>query len=343
MMNVNTLNKLLVSIVFFLPSVSLSMYGPNNNLNKYISIAEKNERRQEAALLASTPDLVLSSAAVVAATSAIFLSNPALGSSALFHGFSVLTPEVIYRLSKLQEFYSIKAPLNFAGLLQDLRPLLDPTKSIFIGGKEYMVAKEFNDITHTGYLRKNITLTAAYTAENNTSHSLTTHNQYEIYLMPDDSNLVYTFGEITQVLHNELAAENIAFIAIRPTPNPNNDAKQILPRIVIVLKHHASTANAEQILKITYKALKKEANIKPSGYWPRYSEEIIFDDNAWTPITENLKRIFYIGMGNTDFKSLHPENFERKKFLGITRHGDMAYPINTTAEEKLDTPIIIGK
>lgn len=47
-------------------------------------------------------------------------------------------------------------------------------------------------------------------------------------------------------------------------------------------------------------------------------------------------------MGNTDFKMLHPEQFEHKKFLGITRQGDMAYPLNTPEAEKIHI-IVINK
>ena len=162
------------------------------------------------------------------------------------------------------------------------------------------------------------------------------------YIMPNDSYLVKAFESITKALHDTKEANEIAFVAIRPTPKIDNDAKQILPRIAIVLKQNTDKNTAEKILKIAYNTLKTIAFITPSGYWPRYSEQVTVYDDAWTPVTENLKKMFFIGIGNTDFKSLHTEQFGRKKFLGITKQGDMAYPIKTIAEEKLDT-IVIGK
>lgn len=52
--------------------------------------------------------------------------------------------------------------------------------------------------------------------------------------------------------------------------------------------------------------------------------------------------MFFIGTGNSNFKAVHPEYFERKKWLGIAQQSDRTYLLHTPEAEKIDT-IVIGK
>lgn len=328
----------LCSVLMLMQTIFSSDYdwSPKESyeLKKYIKKAHSKERAYDKAHYDSDDAFNIATAATAASCIGACI-NPALlpwlaGNVGVVGG---LAAGAIYK------HYITKTPYRFSEKLEELHKLIDTRKSTFIGGKEYMLAKQFNDLEGTGYIQMNPTLEAVCSAEGHGMHQLTNQKQYEIYVMPNDSYLVYAFDAITKALKD---AQSIAFIAIRPTPILTNNAKQILPRIVIVLKQGADKKAAEQILQIAYTALKNETYIKSVGYQPRYSQQVTVQDNAWTPVTENLKKMFFIGMGNTDFKMLHPEQFERKKFLGITRQGDMAYPLNTPEAEKIHT-IVIGK
>jgi hypothetical protein len=224
--------------------------------------------------------------------------------------------------------------------------LIDKDKSIVMGGKDYLLSKDFNNTANTGYAEINLKTCETAKLEKE-EFPLSAKKQYEIYIMPDDKNLVPAFDAITKTLKNSVDNSAVAFIAIRPTPIPTNSTKQIVPRIVIVLKDigseiaisHAPTYNkqaADHILGIVYEALETIPGIKASGYWPRYSDKVIFGTIVGKQFMPKLDiPLVFIGQGNTDFKMANPKEFERKKLLGITRAGDMAYPLNTPESEKI--------
>ncbi len=308
-------------------------------LKKYHEIAKDKENRRHSLICEGYDPVMLAMASTMVLTAAA-MSNPAISPAAAktsFGLYAALHAQWQYK------WYTASSPYGFAYMLKGLEERTLNDKTVFIGGKEYLLDKKFNDIKNTGYISNRTNFDETCSAENQHIHQLISKKQYEIYAMPDDGILADTFTKITQALHNSAESKNIAFIALRPTPVLTNNAKQILPRIAIVLKENSSKQSMDNILKIAYLSLKKENDIKyikASGYWPRYSEHVTFHDNAWNPVSEKLQNMFFVGIGNTDFKGLHHEQFERKKFLGITRNGDMVYPVNTPKSEKINTIII---
>lgn len=331
--------KIYVSLFATIICTQTIIPAKNWNLNKYIQKAKTEGIKQSPSVC---DDAIMAAMLATAGLGVAHLAAPAYITLKSIAGAAIAAEFILgYDLYK---HYTATAPIGFARDLKRLNNLIDNYKTVFIGGKEYMLDAHFNNLENTGYIRSNPTLSAACSAENQMTHQLISKKQYEIYLMPNHNYLVNTFEDVIKALTDSAEAQNIAFIAIRPTPIPYNNAKQILPRIVIVLKENSPKEAVENIIKTAYQRLKNDlyTYLKPSGYQPRYSEEVAIHDNAWTPISEKLKDIFFVGIGNTDFKTLHHEQFERKKFLGLTRHGDMAYPIDTPEADKIST-VTVGK
>lgn len=295
---------------------------PKNKLSKYLSTAERKE--------AERAEYEKNELIYWCGTMSPLLSNPAL--YPLIPTFSTL-----YMTE--HENLRHKAPVGFRESLEKLATMIDQQNSVFIGGKEYMLAKQFNDLENTGYIiwqgNPKIMIQAP-------SHP---HKQYEIYIMPDHQNLVATFEKITDALAKR--RKDIAFIAIRPTPQPYNSMNQTLPRIIIVLKKDVSKEAAEKIMRTAYHAVKDIPNLKASGLHPRFSQAITFG-NAVEMKVKPLKsqallpNIFFVGIGNSDFKAAHPDACERKKWLGFAQRDDRAYLLGTPETEKFGV-IIIGK
>lgn len=222
---------------------------------------------------------------------------------------------------RLYQYYNSNMPTISKKNLSDLQNYINEDTNnrnnyVMIGGNRYLLAKAFHDTKNTGYSPQ----PSIFTMD-----PATPYNHYEIYVMPNDLHLTDTFTTLITKLTqktNKTLADSIAFIAIRPTSEIYNSSmpfiRQVLPRIVIVLKNTATKDNAQNIILILNELLK---NKTASGYWPRYSEKI--PNNV-----DQTPNLIYVGYGNSDFKSANPSLFERKTWLGIPQPGDMAYPRN---------------
>jgi hypothetical protein len=299
-------------------------------LQKYIETAGTKAREKKWAAYEGTPDLTNHALYFLAGTTAAHLAFPHIGTAKMLYGLSLMTPELVLRnLTNTYKYYSINAPYGFEEQLKKLGELIDTEKTTFIGDKQYFLAKNFNDIENTGYRAVSSSCPAAAPAELLAADFNVIKNQYEIYLMPDSENLVAMFETITKTLKDK----SIAFIAIRPTPILTNNVKQILPRIVIVLRKNSDKKVVDDILRKIYLATSTMNDLKSAGSWPRYSEVVTFNDPHNTP--SKLANIVFVGMGNSNFKAFQPAQFERKKFFGISQSGDMAYPIDIPADQKI--------
>lgn len=247
---------------------------------------------------------------------------------AFLRSATVNVPEAAYNSYQMHKDMRLSNP--FAEDLIALDSLIDHTKTALIGGKEYMLSTHFKDLSNTGYIEKKLTIPATLM-----KHNPASENQYELYLMPSTPNLVPVFDMAIYALQQSHYRNDIAFMAIRPTPHMHNAEGQPLPRIIIVFKPEIPAAVVEECARILYLTLKDAQLTIPEGYWPRYSERIVFKDASIKPTTaEHMRWLFFVGIGNSDLKTTNPELFERKKIMGLARRGDRAYPKD--AGKKID-------
>jgi hypothetical protein len=145
--------------------------------------------------------------------------------------------------------------------------------TVEIGGKRYLLAKNFDDISN-----------------------IYTDNHYEIYLMPWDHILVYIFTRLLNTMDiykmNQYK-KDIAFIAIRATPGISMSAcsRKPLPRIIISLKPNSTKDVLEAIIDIILCDVYCTWFVPRGVGRPRYSDEMLGSD-------KNI----YVGFGSGDYK-----------------------------------------
>lgn len=307
-----------------------------DRLKKYIETSRTRDDEKRLASGNMDPDLINLGTGCVAGA---FLAKIALPTTALalaplsplYYGLGTAAVLAAPKLYNLYKYYSIRAPHGFTASLKKLEELIDQKKTVLIGGKEYFVAKNLNNVDNSGY---QFSIGGICQSSGNLQLNDPIKNQYEIYIMPNNKNLVVSFEKIVSQLSKDFK-DNINFIAVRPTPIATNDVKQALPRIIVVFNKNADKNIVENALKKIYLAMQEIEDIKAFGHSPRYSTVVTFID----PFKKktSLENIVFIAMGNSDFKVLYPREFERKSFLGISRSGDMTYPINTDVSKKISS------
>jgi hypothetical protein len=203
--------------------------------------------------------------------------------------------------------------------LQTQLATLNTTATVTIGGQEYKLSKDFNDIEAAGY----------------GTDKIGDGQHFEIYLMPDGLHLIPLFKAVESLLVGNFDLTNaMAFVALRPT-NLIYDSeglmsrfsRQVLPRIVIGFKSLPGTATndekiarrneVEEFVNKISKLIISEltfSSMKPFGYHPRNSEK--------------LTDYIYYGFGSPDFKIKNTKGFERHTTWGGIRSADndMALP-----------------
>jgi hypothetical protein len=115
---------------------------------------------------------------------------------------------------------------------------------------------------------------------------------YEIYLMPEDKDLI----DIFLMLDDRLNFDVIAFIALSlrqdVIKSVGEFSAQILPRIIISLKEFDDEEEARvaaiNLIRFLKSILKQYSGI---GYKPRFSAEI-----------PGTKKLIYVGFGSGDYK-----------------------------------------
>lgn len=250
-------------------------------------------------------------------------------SRAFLQSAAINLPEAAYNSYHMHKDIGISNP--FADDLIALHDIIDQSKTVIIGGKEYMIHHAFHNLEGTGYQEKKLTIPATYITNDSTNKK-----QYELYIMPSTSQLVAAFDLIACALQQSTHRHTIAFMALRPTPSMHNDAHQTLPRIIIVFKPDTTASQVEDVARSLYITLKEAKLTISAGYWPRYSERIQYKDpTIKRRIAEQMHWLFFVGIGNSDYKTIDPESFERKQILGLPRQGDRAYPTHITPTEKI--------
>ena len=216
----------------------------------------------------------------------------------------------------LRQEYLAASP-GWKAQMEKLNPDNISDRTVSISGKTYLLAKGFDAIEAAGY-------SPHVRMSGDGKH-------YEIYLMPSDTHLVDFFLDITNFLNTVPdLKKTIAFVALRPTPRIYDTnaitsvfSRQVLPRIIICFRKGAFKISQPSILKNMIQWInrfitnKTQYIVQPSGYPPRYSEEIT--------------NIIYIGFGSGDYKKLHPNEFKRHTkttWYGrtVSEDNDMAYP-----------------
>jgi hypothetical protein len=218
--------------------------------------------------------------------------------------------------------YLFQAPAGFAEQLKKLDGNSISDKIVEIGGKRYVLARAFDDLTQTGY-------------GEGSGQTYDDNRHYEIYLMPDDPHLVGLFLAVIKMI-NESAGDlkdAIAFIALRPTPRVYNDysltsilwrTQQVLPRIVICLKNSKNKAfktEAQKLINAINALISREFTLmKPRRYQPWGSQQL-------TPFIS-------AGYCNLNYKKKNPKQFQAGWFSG-----DMAYPALPRQFLQLNPPL----
>jgi hypothetical protein len=239
-------------------------------------------------------------------------------------------------LSLLRQ-YIFQAPAGFAEQLNLLNDKNISKKTVFIGGKEYLLALGLDKLEEAGYS------TGKKGPHGNGQH-------YEIYVSPDQAHLVHLFLAILTELSTTYSAlrDSIAFIALRPTPRVYNDSsftgffsREVLPHIVICLKSITDIGRAtivardisQLICRLTTQVASsfqgrlypKLHNMVPSGYQPRNSQTVT---RRWREDKDKKTTDYtFAGFGSPDYKKYHKDDFERHyNWYGMPTADDMAYP-----------------
>ncbi len=298
-------------------------------LQKYIDRAQKDKSALGGAFWSSFWDQALSRTHDDAKAARKTRKNRPSRSRAFLQSAAINVPETAYNSYQMHQDIGLSNP--FADDLMAFNDIIDQSKTVIIGGKEYMIHHAFHNLEGTGYQEKKLTIPATYMTNDRTNK-----NQYELYIMPSTPQLVAAFDLIACALQQSTHKHTIAFMALRPTPSMHNNAHQTLPRIIIVFKDNATAPQVEDVARSLYITLKEAKLTIPVGYWPRYSERIQYKDSAIKrTIAEQMHWLFFVGIGNSDYKTIDPESFERKQILGLPRQGDRAYPKHTAPAKKI--------